>query len=76
MSNKYPQILYLGISVVDKQGETVVVDMLDYEHLSYATNIVEIDRKGRISFHSWMEDEDFIETIEWIIEELKNKVKQ
>ena len=76
ISNKYPQTLYLGISVVDKQGKTLVVDMLDYEHLSYATDIVKIDRKGRISFRSWSEDEDFIETMEWIIEELKNKITQ
>ena len=76
MSNKYPQTFYLGISVADKQGETVIVDTLDYEHLSYATDIAKIDRKGRIHFRSWIEDEDFIETIEWIIVELKNKVRQ
>ena len=76
MSNKYPQAFYLGISVADKQGETVIVDTLDYEHLSYATDIAKIDRNGRIIFHSWIEDEDFIETIEWIIVKLKNMVRQ
>lgn len=76
MSNKYPQAFYLGIAVADKQGETVIVDTLDYEHLSYATDIAKIDRNGRIIFRSWIEDEDFIETIEWIIVKLKNMVRQ
>lgn len=73
--NKYPQIIYLDISIVNKQGEIVLVDTLDYEHLSYATKIVSVDKKDRIQFFSWEEDADFIETIDWIKKELQKKVK-
>ena len=67
---RHPKNIYLGIAVLNKQGEIVVVDLIDDEHLCDATNIVSIDRKGRVSFFPW-EDIDFIESLEWIIKELK-----
>lgn len=76
VSNKhlFPKIVYLEISIVDETGKTVIVNELDNEHLSYATSIVEIDKKKRIILKSWEDDEDFIETLAWIIKELNDRV--
>ena len=68
--SKYPKILYLSFSIVNHQGETLLVDSLDFEHLTDATKILEIDQKNRVKFFSWQDDEDFIESLKWIIKEL------
>ena len=44
---------------------------MDFEHLTDATKILEIDRKKRVSFSAWQDDEDFIESLEWILIELR-----
>ena len=72
--DKYPKIIYLDVSVADKQGSIIVDNMLDHVALSYATDIVIIDKKGRITFKSWEDDYDFIETLDWIMKELKIKI--
>ena len=71
---KASQVVYLGISVFDGRGKTLIVDTLDYEHLSYATKIVNIDSKGRVNYYVWEEDMDFVETLGWIIEQLKKLI--
>ena len=62
---------YLGIEITNADGEIIVVDEKDYSHLCAATCIISIDKKDRISFLPWT-DEDFIDSLEWIICELKN----
>jgi hypothetical protein len=74
--NKYPKIIYLGIRVLAELGETVVVDEIEWEHLSYATEIARIDKRGRITFSAWEKDEDFIETVVWVKEELQKKLEK
>ena len=69
--NKYPKIIYLSISVLDKEKNIVLVNPLDNEHLTDATKILEIDKRERVIFFTWQEDEDFIESLKWIIKELQ-----
>ena len=71
--DKYPKIIYLSFSTIDQQGKIVLVDSLDFEHLTDATEILEIDRKNRVKFFSWQDDEEFIESLKWIIKELRKK---
>ena len=69
--SKYPKIIYLSVSVLDKEKNIVLVNPLDNEHLTDATRILEIDKRERVSFFTWQEDEDFIESLEWIAKELQ-----
>jgi hypothetical protein len=69
--DKYPKIIYLSFSTIDEQGKIIFVDSLDFEHLTDATEILEIDRKNRVKFFSWQDDEEFIESLKWIIKELR-----
>ncbi len=73
--NKYPKVVYLGVSVLDQQGKTIIVDELDFEHLSDSTKILEIDRKNRVKFFSWQEDKEFTESLHWIAKELRKKTR-
>ena len=68
---KYPKVLYLSFSITDQHGKIILVDSMDFEHLTDATKILEIDRKKRMSFSAWQDDEDFIESLEWILIELR-----
>ena len=70
---RYPKKIYLSFSILDKTKETVVANLLDFEHLSDATEILEIDRKKRVKFFSWQEDDEFVESLEWIKRELEKK---
>ena len=69
--SKYPKIIYLSISVLDKEKNIVLVNPLDNEHLTDATRILEIDKRERVIFFTWQEDEDFIESLKWITKELQ-----
>jgi hypothetical protein len=69
--DKYPKKIYLSFSIIDQQGKIVLVDSLDFEHLTDATEILEIDRKNRVKFFSWQDDEEFIESLKWIVKELR-----
>ena len=69
--NSYPKRVYLSISIIDKDGEIVMVNPMDFEHLTDASQVLEIDRKGRVSFFTWQEDKDFIDSLEWMIVELQ-----
>ena len=69
--HKYPKKIYLSFSVLDQQRRIVCVDSTDFEHLTDATMILEIDCKDRVKFFSWQEDKDFIESLIWITKELK-----
>lgn len=69
--SKYPKIIYLSISVLDKNKNIVLVNSIDNEHLTDATKILEIDKKERVIFFTWKEDEDFIESLRWIAKELQ-----
>ena len=68
---KYPKVLYLSFSITDQHGKIILVDSMDFEHLTDATKILEIDRKKRVRFSTWQDDEDFIESLEWILKELR-----
>ena len=69
--NKYPKVTYLSISILDNERNIIMVNELDFEHLTDATRLIEIDRKNRVSFFSWQEDDDFIDSLKWFIRELK-----
>ena len=71
--DKFPKTVYLSFSIIDQQGTITSLDSLDFEHLTDATRILEIDRKNRVTFFSWQDDEEFIESLEWIIKELKTQ---
>ena len=71
--DKFPKTVYLSFSIIDQQGTITSLDSLDFEHLTDATRILEIDRKNRVTFFSWHDDEEFIESLEWIIKELKTQ---
>ena len=55
--------VYLSISVYDQYNETV--EIYDEGCLSASTELVMIDKKERIRFLTW-EDEDFIDSIHWM----------
>ena len=69
--SKYPKIIYLSVSVLDKEKNIVLINPVDNEHLTDATKILEIDKKERVIFFTWQEDEDFIESLKWIAKELQ-----
>lgn len=60
--------LYLGISILDKNGE--LVEIFDDGFLTTSTMLIMVDKKDRFKFFSW-QDEDFIEDLNWIIEKIK-----
>ena len=70
-NDKYPKVIYLSFSIIDQQGKIVLVDSLDFEHLTDAPKILEIDRKNRVKFFSWQDDEEFIESLKWFVKELR-----
>ena len=69
--SEYPKVIYLSISVLNKEKNIVLVNPVDNEHLTDATRILEIDSRERVLFFTWKEDKDFIESLEWIENELQ-----
>lgn len=66
--------IYLWFDIVDQDGNFVTSDEYDeYSNLGFSTLIIEIDKKGRVKFYSWEDDEDFIDVVNWAIVELKKK---
>lgn len=63
--------VYLYIHVYNQNKETV--EVFDEGELSASTELVVIDRKERIRFFSW-DDEDFVDSIHWMIRILQ-KIK-
>ena len=61
---------YISLSVLDMDNQ--IVEIPDDGFLSYSTELVTIDYQNRVNFSSWIED-DFIETLKWIIFNLKSK---
>jgi len=67
--------IYIDFAVKDHHGEAVPAGEYDeYVDLAYSTPIITIDRKERIRFYSWEEDDDFIDSINWAARELKKKL--
>ena len=64
--------LLLGLSVLDKKGEIVEVEEKSY--LCPSTPVLEIDRKCRFKFFDTFDD-DFLDSLQWVIEELKKYKK-
>ena len=62
---------FLCIDVRNQDGEFVEVDPLDHYTLGYSTVIVQIDCKNRVKFLPWSVDDDFIESVEYDIQELQ-----
>lgn len=60
--------LLLGFSVFKEEQEIVEVEEKSY--LCPSTPVLEIDKKGRFKFFDTF-DEDFLDSINWVIEELK-----
>lgn len=66
--------IFINIDIKYKNGEIVEVeDEFDLVHLSYSTVIISYCKHKYFKFYSWNEDDDFIETVEWIIEKLTLK---
>lgn len=61
--------LLLGFSVLNEKGEVVEVEEKDY--LCPSTPVLEIDKKGRFKFFNTFDD-DFLDSINWVIENLRN----
>ncbi len=65
---------YMGFRVIDKNGNPVLSSEYDdFADLSDATCIIEIDKKERIKFFSWEEDDEFMESLNWALTELNKK---
>ncbi len=62
---------FLSIEIRDKQNN--FIDIWDDGDLSYAIEIIIIDKRGNVRFQSWT-DPDFIETVLWIKNHLENFV--
>lgn len=69
--SKYPKVVYLSVSVLNKEKNIVLINTVDNEHLTDSTRILEIDKKKRVYFFTWQEDEDFINSLKWISKELQ-----
>lgn len=68
--------IYLNFQINDSSGQIVIVDNYDYEHLTDASIIIEIDKKDRIKFYNWEKDNDFMDSIKWVIKELNKKLDE
>ncbi len=66
-SDKKDKNIYLGVTIFDKNGN--LVDIYDEGTLAIATPLITIDKKERVMFFSW-NDEDFIDSIKWMINEV------
>ena len=67
--------IYMGFVVKDDHGEGATAGEYDeYVDLTGASLIIKIDRKERLKFYSWEEDDDFIDSINWAARELKKKL--
>lgn len=64
--------LLLGLSVLDEKGEILEVEEKSY--LCPSTPVLEIDRKCRFKFFDTFDD-DFLDSLQWVIEELKKYKK-
>lgn len=67
--------IYFSFLVVDNNGEGVTAGEYDeFVRLNAATRIIAIDKKDKIKFYSWEEDDDFIDSINWVVKELEKKL--
>lgn len=71
MDNSKENKWHIGFIILAGNDEMIFLN--DEGLLSADTMIVQRDKKGRVKFYSW-EDEDFIDSINWTIKELK-KIK-
>lgn len=60
--------IYLSLSILDINGK--LVEFFDDGFLTTATMLIMNDKKNRLRFFSW-QDEEFIEDLNWIINKLK-----
>lgn len=60
---------YLGIQICDENNQ--IVEIYDDGFLSISTELITIDKKERIKFFPW-NDEDFIDSLKWVIGCLEN----
>lgn len=60
---------YLSVNVFDVNNK--IVEIWDDGPLSISILLLSIDKKERVEFFSWA-DEDFIDSLNWILECLKN----
>ena len=56
--------LYLSLSICSQNGK--VIETMD-GGLTTSTMIVLVDKKDRIQFFTWKEDNEFIKDLDWII---------
>lgn len=64
--------LLLGFAVLDEKTEIVEVEEKSF--LCPSTPVLEIDKRGRFKFFDTF-DEDFLDSINWVLEELKKYKK-
>ena len=64
--------LLLGFAVLDEKTEIVEVEEKSF--LCPSTPVLEIDKRGRFKFFVTF-DEDFLDSINWVLEELKKYKK-
>ena len=60
--------LYLAITIYDNDNE--MIEIYDEGFLSVSTMLVEVDKKHRFKFFTW-QDEEFVEDVNWLINQLK-----
>lgn len=61
--------LYLIVRVLD--GNNLIVEIWDDGSLVASTELVSVDKRERVKFFPW-DDEDFVDSLNWIIKCLKN----
>ena len=62
--------IYLYFDIIDDKGNLICANNDEFDALGYSTCIVSIDRKNRFKFYSWQDDEDWIDSVKWNINEL------
>ncbi len=66
--NKKSKDIYLSVEVYDNKNE--MIEIYDEGFLNPSILLVSVDRKYRVKFFTW-KDEEFIEDLNWVIKQLE-----
>ena len=69
-NNKKSENLYLSITIFNDKNE--MIEIFDEGFLTASTMLVWVDKKERIKFFSWQNNDEFMEDLDWITKTLSS----